>query len=145
MITDLPGGLPLPLAADLSSPGKICRRAAAVARQGLVVTPRIPTKPLICRAKLLGTELATTPCSGAAACRCRSPPVVAQSGVNSMGIFGALTTAVTGLRAQSFALENVSGNVANSQTTGFKRIDTSFVDLIPSDSLTQQRADNVNA
>ena len=41
-----------------------------------------------------------------------------------MGIFGALTTAVTGLRAQSFALENVSGNIANSQTTGFKRIDT---------------------
>ena len=34
-----------------------------------------------------------------------------------MGIFGALTTAVGGLRAQSFALENVSGNIANSQTT----------------------------
>ncbi len=38
-----------------------------------------------------------------------------------MGIFGALTTAVTGMRAQSFALENVSGNIANSQTTAFKR------------------------
>jgi len=48
-----------------------------------------------------------------------------------MGIFGALTTAVTGLRAQSFALENISGNIANSQTTAFKREDTSFVDLIP--------------
>jgi flagellar hook protein FlgE len=48
-----------------------------------------------------------------------------------MGIFGALTTAVTGLRAQTFALENVSGNIANSQTTAFKRQDTSFVDLIP--------------
>ena len=48
-----------------------------------------------------------------------------------MGIFGALTTAVTGMRAQSFALENISGNIANSQTTAFKRIDTSFVDLIP--------------
>lgn len=48
-----------------------------------------------------------------------------------MGIFGALTTAVTGMRAQSFALENVSGNIANSQTTAFKRMDTSFVDLIP--------------
>ena len=34
-----------------------------------------------------------------------------------MGIFGALTTAVTGMRAQSFALENISGNIANSQTT----------------------------
>jgi flagellar hook protein FlgE len=33
-----------------------------------------------------------------------------------MGIFGALTTAVSGLRAQSYALENISGNIANSQT-----------------------------
>ena len=48
-----------------------------------------------------------------------------------MGIFGALNTAVAGMRAQSFALENISGNIANSQTTAFKRIDTSFVDLIP--------------
>ncbi len=48
-----------------------------------------------------------------------------------MGIFGALTTAVTGMRAQAFALENISGNIANSQTTAFKRIDTSFVDMIP--------------
>lgn len=48
-----------------------------------------------------------------------------------MGIYGALSTAVTGLRAQSFALENISGNIANSQTTGFKRIDTDFQDLIP--------------
>ncbi|MET3924865.1 flagellar hook-basal body complex protein [Devosia sp. 2618] len=48
-----------------------------------------------------------------------------------MGIYGALSTAVTGLRAQSHALENISGNIANSQTTGYKRIETSFVDLIP--------------
>lgn len=48
-----------------------------------------------------------------------------------MGIYGALSTAVTGLRAQSFALENISGNISNSQTTGFKRIDTDFIDLIP--------------
>ena len=38
-----------------------------------------------------------------------------------MGIFGALTTAVTGMRAQAFALENISGNIANSQTIAFKR------------------------
>ena len=49
-----------------------------------------------------------------------------------MGIFGALNTAVAGLRAQSFALENISGNIANSQTTGFKRFDTSFRDLVGS-------------
>jgi flagellar hook protein FlgE len=62
-----------------------------------------------------------------------------------MGIFGALTTAVTGLRAQSFALENVSGNIANSQTTAFKRIDTAFEDLIPDDILSKQKAGNVTA
>ena len=57
-----------------------------------------------------------------------------------MGIFGALTTAVGGLRANSYALENVSGNIANSQTTAFKRVDTSFLDLIPQTSATAQLA-----
>ncbi len=60
-----------------------------------------------------------------------------------MGIFGALTTAVTGMRAQSYALENISGNIANSQTTAFKRIDTSFEDLIPDSNPNQQLAGNV--
>ena len=60
-----------------------------------------------------------------------------------MGIFGALTTSVGGLRAESYALENVSGNIANSQTTAFKRIDTSFLDLIPQTSLTAQLAGGV--
>src|SRR6185369_337556 len=64
-------------------------------------------------------------------------------GENVMGIFGALTTAVGGLRAESYALENVSGNIANSQTTAFKRIDTSFLDLIPQTALTQQLAGGV--
>ena len=62
-----------------------------------------------------------------------------------MGIFGALTTAVTGMRAQSFALENISGNIANSQTTAFKREDTSFVDLIPDNIPSKQLAGNVVA
>lgn len=62
-----------------------------------------------------------------------------------MGIFGALTTAVSGMRAQSFALENVSGNIANSQTTAFKRVDTSFVDLIPDNTPTKQLSGNVTA
>jgi len=48
-----------------------------------------------------------------------------------MGIFGAMTTAVSGLLTQSYALENISGNIANSQTAGFKRVETSFVDMIP--------------
>ncbi len=62
-----------------------------------------------------------------------------------MGIFGALTTAVTGMRAQSYALENISGNIANSQTTAFKRIDSTFVDLIPDNDPTKQFAGNVVA
>lgn len=62
-----------------------------------------------------------------------------------MGIYGAMSTAVTGLRAQSFALENISGNIANSQTTGFKRIDTDFMDLIPDAPQKQQKAGSVIA
>ncbi|MBR1219738.1 flagellar hook-basal body complex protein [Bradyrhizobium sp. U87765 SZCCT0131] len=60
-----------------------------------------------------------------------------------MGIFGALTTSVAGLRAQSYALENISGNIANSQTTGFKRIDTSFMDLVPGTGTNNQLAGSV--
>jgi flagellar hook protein FlgE len=62
-----------------------------------------------------------------------------------MGLFGALTTAVTGMRAQSYALENISGNIANSQTTAFKRIDTAFRDLIPDQPIYAQLSGNVVA
>jgi flagellar hook protein FlgE len=62
-----------------------------------------------------------------------------------MGIFGALTTSVAGMRAQSFALENISGNIANSQTTAFKRIDSSFLDLIPDNAVSRQLAGSVTA
>jgi flagellar hook protein FlgE len=48
-----------------------------------------------------------------------------------MGIFDALNTAVGGLQAQSFALQNISGNIANASTIGYKGINTSFEDLIP--------------
>jgi flagellar hook protein FlgE len=48
-----------------------------------------------------------------------------------MGIFDALNTSVGGLQAQSFALQNISGNIANASTTGYKGINTSFEDLIP--------------
>ncbi|MBB5054284.1 flagellar hook protein FlgE [Afipia massiliensis] len=60
-----------------------------------------------------------------------------------MGLFGALNTSVAGLRAQSYALENISGNIANSQTTAFKRIDTSFLDLIPETGNNNQLAGSV--
>ena len=51
-----------------------------------------------------------------------------------MGIFDALNTSVGGLQAQSFALQNISGNIANASTTGYKGIGTSFEDLIPQTS-----------
>lgn len=47
-----------------------------------------------------------------------------------MSLFGALDTAISGLGAQSSAFGNISDNVANSQTTGFKRVDTSFEDYL---------------
>lgn len=62
-----------------------------------------------------------------------------------MGIFGALNTAVGGMKAQSYSLENVSGNIANSQTTGFKRIDTSFSDIIAENIPSKQLAGGVTA
>ncbi len=54
-----------------------------------------------------------------------------------MGIYGAINSAVSGLAAQATALENISGNVANSQTTGFKRLDTTFSDLVSGGGATQ--------
>jgi flagellar hook protein FlgE len=63
-----------------------------------------------------------------------------------MGLFDALTSAVSGLQAQAFAMQNISGNIANSQTTAYKGINTSFEDLIPGASVpTQQVAGGVIA
>jgi len=62
-----------------------------------------------------------------------------------MGIFDALTSAVAGLQAQSFALQNISGNIANSQTTGFKETDTAFQDLVSQAALNEQTSGGVIA
>jgi flagellar hook protein FlgE len=62
-----------------------------------------------------------------------------------MGIFDALNTAVAGLQAQAFALQNISGNIANSQTTGYKETNTAFEDLVSAAALGQQFADGVTA
>jgi flagellar hook protein FlgE len=55
-----------------------------------------------------------------------------------MGIFGAMTTAISGMQAQSFALERISDNIANSQTTAYKRSDVSFADYVPDSPARQQ-------
>ncbi len=47
-----------------------------------------------------------------------------------MSLFGALNTAISGLTAQSTAFSNIGDNIANSQTVGYKRVDTSFQDYL---------------
>ena len=47
-----------------------------------------------------------------------------------MSILGAMYTAVSGLNAQSRSLGNISDNIANSQTVGYKKVDTRFSDII---------------
>jgi flagellar hook protein FlgE len=56
--------------------------------------------------------------------------------VQTMSLFGAINTAVSGLTAQSTAFGNISEDVANSQTVGFKRVDTSFVDYLTTSTAT---------
>jgi len=60
-----------------------------------------------------------------------------------MGIFGAMTTAISGINAQAYALEHISDNIANSQTTGFKRTETVFSDLVFDSAPKQQRGGSV--
>lgn len=55
-----------------------------------------------------------------------------------MSLFSAMTVAVGGLEAQSDSIGNISDNIANAQTVGFKAIDTSF------ESLVTQSNSNVN-
>jgi flagellar hook protein FlgE len=62
-----------------------------------------------------------------------------------MGIFDSLTTAVSGLSAQAYALQNISGNIANSQTTAFKRLDTRFQNMIGDNLATKQISGGVLA
>src|SRR5688500_20154690 len=62
-----------------------------------------------------------------------------------MGIFGAMTTAVSGLRSQAYAHENISGKIANSQTTGFHHVETSLVDLLPDMPARKELAGSVTA
>jgi flagellar hook protein FlgE len=62
-----------------------------------------------------------------------------------VGIFGAMTTSIGGLRAQSYALENISNNIANSQTTGYKRTDTTFIDMVPDSPARAQESGGVRS
>jgi flagellar hook protein FlgE len=60
-------------------------------------------------------------------------------------LFSALTVAVGGLDAQSSALGNISDNLANSQTTGFKGINTNFQALVTQSNATVNNPGGVRA
>ena len=62
-----------------------------------------------------------------------------------MSISTALLTAFSGMKAQSYAMANISGNIANTQTPGYKYVDTSFSDLISSQTRKQAVAGSVVA
>lgn len=62
-----------------------------------------------------------------------------------MSIFSALNNAVSGLQSQAFALEQISGNIANAQTVGFKRAETSFTDLVTEGAADRQAPGGVRA
>lgn len=62
-----------------------------------------------------------------------------------MGIMDSFSTSTLGMNVQSTALENISGNIANSTTAGYKRVETSFADLIPDTNGDSQVAGAVGA
>lgn len=51
-----------------------------------------------------------------------------------MSLFAALNLAVGGLNAQSTAIGNVSDNISNANTIGYKRVDTSFQSMVTESS-----------
>ncbi|MDO9503554.1 flagellar hook protein FlgE [Falsiroseomonas sp.] len=62
-----------------------------------------------------------------------------------MSLLGSMTTAISGLSAQARALGHVSDNVANSQTVGFKRVDTNFTSWLTRSNLRLHMPGSVEA
>ena len=60
-----------------------------------------------------------------------------------MSLFGAMSTAISGLDAQAAAFSNISDNMANSQTVGYKEADTSFIDYLTTSTATQNQSGSV--
>ncbi|MBE9607645.1 flagellar hook protein FlgE [Acetobacteraceae bacterium H6797] len=56
-----------------------------------------------------------------------------------------MSTAISGLQAQSRALGYLSDNVANSQTVGYKRVDANFVSLLTQSSSTSHSPGSVQS
>jgi flagellar hook protein FlgE len=62
-----------------------------------------------------------------------------------MSVSSAMDTAVSGLTAQSVAFSNLSNNMANSQTVGYKAVDTSFSDFVEASGALEGQSGNVLA
>lgn len=62
-----------------------------------------------------------------------------------MSLLGAMNTAISGLTSQSTAFGNISEDLANSQTTGFKRVDTNFIDYLTTSTATENEPGSVIA
>ena len=60
-------------------------------------------------------------------------------------LFSALTAAVSGVSAQSESLGNISDNIANANTVGFKSIDTAFSSLVTASNSTTNNPGGVQA
>jgi flagellar hook protein FlgE len=60
-----------------------------------------------------------------------------------MSLFGAMSTAISGLNAQAAAFTNISDDTANSQTIGYKGVDTNFIDYLSSSSATENQSGSV--
>ena len=62
-----------------------------------------------------------------------------------MSVSSAMDTAVSGLTAQSVAFSNISNNISNSQTIGYKATDTSFSDYVEASGALEGQSGNVIA
>ncbi len=60
-----------------------------------------------------------------------------------MSLFSSMDTAISGLNAQAAAFSNISDNMANSQTVGFKSVNTSFIDYLTTSTADQNQSGSV--
>ncbi len=60
-----------------------------------------------------------------------------------MSLFGAMYTAISGLNSQASAFGNISDNMANSQTVGYKEIDTTFEDYLTSSTAINNQSGSI--
>jgi flagellar hook protein FlgE len=63
----------------------------------------------------------------------------------SMSLLGAMNTSISGLTSQAAAFGNISDDIANSQTVGFKRVDTNFIDYLTTSTATDNESGAVVA